>query len=105
MNAEVFPPIANVEPFPLIQDDAADPAALPDPFRKNRNVGNMLSRRDPFENRARPDANTGEIVSACVAVSIGNVNDTVPVQGHVFPEMSFAQRQGDIVPGAKMLVE
>ena len=105
MNSEVFPAITDVEPFSRIQDDAADLAALPYPFRQDRDVGNVLRGRDPLENRPRPDANPSEIVLTCVAVSIGHVNDTVPFQGDVFTEMTFAQRQSDIVPSARMFIE
>ncbi len=38
MHFEVFLAGTDVEPFPLVRDDAANPAALANPFRQNGNI-------------------------------------------------------------------
>ena len=52
-----------------------------------------------------PNANTGEIVAAFVAISAGDVNHAIRVHRHVFSQMGLAQREGDIVPGTEMLLD
>ena len=47
-----------------IRHHASDPAALPNPFRQDRDVGQMLPRRDPIEDGAVPNPDAGKIVPA-----------------------------------------
>src|ERR1041385_1862011 len=105
MDGEILAARPDVEPFAFVENEAADLAAVTNPVRENRNVGDVLSRRNPLENRARPNDDPGEIVMTFVTISPGNVYHAVPFNGHVFAKMRLAQRQGNIVAGAVMLVD
>src|SRR2546423_13198468 len=91
MGCEIFFARTDVEPLPFVQDHAADLAALPDPFRQDRNVGKNAPARNPLEDRPRPDANAGEIVPARVTVSICDVHDTASLNRYIAAVLRFAQ--------------
>ena len=65
----------------------------------------MFTGRDSLEDRARPDANSGEVVTTLVAVSAGDVHDAVPIHSYVLTEMGVAQGEGDIVARAEMFID
>src|ERR1043166_1105551 len=105
MDGEILAARPDVEPFAFVENDAADLATVTNPIRQNRNVGDMFSWRNPLKNRARPNADPGEIVATFMAKSVGDVDDAVRFEGHVFPEMGLAQRQRDVVAAAEMFVD
>ncbi len=105
MGGEIFFARTDVEPLPFVQDHAADLAALPDPFRENRNVGKNAPARNPFENRPRPDADAGEIIPARVTVSICDVHNAVALERHITAVLRFAQGERYVVSRAEMFLD
>src|SRR2546423_13760163 len=77
MNFEIFSPRAEVKPLPILQNDAADSSALPDPISKNRNERDFLVRRNFLENRRIPNRDVGEVEFARDAVAVGNIDDAM----------------------------
>jgi membrane protein YdbS with pleckstrin-like domain len=105
MRGEVFLARADVEPLSLIDDNTADLAALPDPIRQDRNIRERASARNPLENRSRPDADAGEIISARVTVLICDVDDATALDRYITAVLRFAQGERYVIPGAKMFFE
>jgi len=105
MGGEVLFSRADVEPLSLIDDNAADLAALSDPFRQHRNVGKNAAARNPLENRSRPDADAGEIILARVTVSICDVNDAAALDRDVATVLGFAHGKRHVISRAEMFVE
>ena len=105
MHLEVFLPGANVKPFALVRDDAANLAALANPFRQNGNVRDVPAGRDSLEDRARPDTNAGEIITALVTIPLHHVHDPIALERHVAPVIGLAQRERDVISGAEMFFD
>lgn len=105
MGGEIFFARTDVEPFPFVQDHAADLASLPDPFRQDRNVGKDAPVRNSLENRPCPDADAREIEPARVTVSICDVHDAIALDGHIAAMIRFAQSERHVVSGPEMFVE
>lgn len=105
MGGEVFLARADVEPLPFVQDNPADFATLPDPFRQDWNVRKNAAARNPLENRARPDADAGEIVPARVAVPICDVDDAAALDRDITAVFGLAQGKRHVIAGAEMFFE
>ncbi len=95
---------SDVEPRPVIHHNATDFAALADPITDNRNERDFSMRRDLPKDFAIPNRDVGKIVIAGDAISVRYIEDTVIAESHGRSQTGFAQRQRNVVPAMKMLV-
>src|SRR6266446_8911802 len=105
MNLHIFCRRTDIEPNALIVNDAANFAALSDPFAKNGNERDLPARRDPLKNLGIPNRHIGEIIFPDVAVAIVDVDYAAVFESDPRSETRFTQRQSDVVAGAEMLLE
>ena len=79
---EIFFARPDVEPFPVIHRNAADPSALIDPIPNDRNKRDLFVRRNPLENRRVPNRDIGKIEISLDPGSVADVYDSVIAQSH-----------------------
>src|ERR1700722_16759454 len=105
MHFEILNPRTNVEPLPLIEDNAADLAAGADPIGDNRNERNFSIWWNPPENFGVPNRDVGEVMIAGNAVAVRDIDHATIAKSNSGCQTSIAQRHGDIVSAAKKLVD
>ncbi|PYL70198.1 MAG: hypothetical protein DMF22_10035, partial [Verrucomicrobia bacterium] len=70
MDFQVLGTRANVEPFPVIENNPANLAAGTDPIGDDRNERNSSIRWDPLENLRVPNRDVGEVIISGDAISV-----------------------------------
>src|SRR4029077_464603 len=105
MHFEILNPRTNVEPLPLIENNAADLAARADPIGDNRNERNFSIWWNPPENLGIPNRNVGKVIVASDAVAVRDIEHATVAKSNRSRQTGIAQRQGDIVSAAEMLVD
>src|SRR5438876_9061928 len=105
MHFEILNPRTNVEPLRFIEDYAADLAAGADPIGDNRNERHFSIWWNPPENLGIPNRDVGEVVVAGDAVAVRDIDHATVAKSNRGRQTGIAQRQGDIVSAAEMLVD
>src|SRR5215469_14226759 len=105
MNFEILGTRPEIEPFPVVENNATDFAALRNPISQNRNEGDFLPWRNARENRRAPDRDVRKIVIARNPVAIRNVDDAIFTKGNGRSQASLPKREGDVVSAGKMFVD
>src|SRR2546423_7358 len=105
MHVEIFGPRAEVEPFTLFENNAANLSALRDPLSENRNEGDLLLRRNAREDGRAPHCDVSKIVFARNAVAIGNIDHPIFAKRDGRTQTGLAKRESNIVTSIEMVID
>ena len=101
MHFEIFGPRAEVEPFTLFENAAANLPAFGDPISENWNERYLLLRWNARENRRTPDCDVGKIVFARNAVTIRNIDHPIFAKGDCRTQAGFRSARVTSLPRLK----
>src|ERR1700688_650165 len=105
MHFEIFGPRAEIEPFALFENDAANLSALRDPISENWNERDLLLRWNARENQRAPHCDVGKIVFARNAVAIRNIDHPIFAKGDCRTQAGFVEREGNVIASIEMLID
>src|ERR1700731_1982858 len=105
MHFEIFGTRAEVEPFTLFKNKAANISTLRNPISENWNERDLLLRRNTREDRRAPHCDVGKIVFARNTVAIRNIDDPIFAKGDCRTQAGLAERESNIVTSIQMLID